>query len=424
MNTSLFSLSGERKSLEQLREEIQRGVEFKGSNLWVLVSAILVASLGLNLNSTAVIIGAMLISPLMGPIVGIGFSVATSDLPLLRSSLRSLGFSALSGLFASTLYFVLSPLSEAHSEILARTSPTVFDVLIALFGGIAGAVALTSQRSTNVMPGVAIATALMPPLCSSGFGIATSQPGIAFGAAYLFVINSVFIAVAAFVVIRLAHYPSTFGSRSGAEKRTHRIVWFISSLTLLPSVYLGYDYIRQIDFEKRAQTFLRFEAGIPGEYVLEKQVDAHERSISIVYGGKQLDSMQIQRMRDKLGLYNLGDAQLIVKQGFDLSNEGMNQVSVHALQQLVAERERENTVLKRQLDSIRGGRIEFRDVETEIRSQYPALRSVYLSPVRVADSLRGVLVNLQPRLSRRDEEQLLRWMKVRVQSDTILIGSL
>ena len=186
---SRFDLSADKASEEEVVDNIRKGVEFKGTNLWVLIFATFVASLGLNVNSTAVIIGAMLISPLMGPIMGMGLSVGINDFELLKRSLRNFGFMVLASIFTSTLYFFISPLSGAQSELLARTTPTTYDVLIAFFGGLAGIVAQSRKdRTSTVIPGVAIATALMPPLCTAGFGLATLQFKYFIGAFYLFFI--------------------------------------------------------------------------------------------------------------------------------------------------------------------------------------------------------------------------------------------
>ena len=187
---------------------ISKGVEFKGDNVWVLFFAIIIASVGLNVNSTAVIIGAMLVSPLMGPIMGIGLSVGIYDLVLLRKSLKNLLLMVVISLIASSLYFLVTPLSEAQSELLARTNPTIFDVFIALFGGLAGILAQSrKQEKITIVSGVAIATALMPPLCTAGYGIGTGQLRYFFGAFYLFFINSFFIALATFLMVRYLKFP-------------------------------------------------------------------------------------------------------------------------------------------------------------------------------------------------------------------------
>lgn len=185
--------SEDRESETETIENICRGINFRGSNLWVLIFAIFIASLGLNVNSTAVIIGAMLISPLMGPIMGIGLGLGINDFELIKKAFRNLAIATVFGILTSTFYFLISPLNEARSELLARTTPTIYDVLIAFFGGMAGVVASSTRLKGNVIPGVAIATALMPPLCTAGFGIASGNFTYFFGAFYLYMINSVLI---------------------------------------------------------------------------------------------------------------------------------------------------------------------------------------------------------------------------------------
>ena len=208
--TKLKSLTGNYFALgpylvtqQEAEASIREGVSFRGTNLIILVLAIFIASLGLNTNSTAVIIGAMLISPLMGPIIGIGLGIGITDFGLLKRSLRNLVVAAIFSMLASSLYFLISPVAEGHSELLARTSPTIYDVLIGFFGGGAGIVAICSKSKGNVIPGVAIATALMPPLCTAGYGLATLQMHYFLGASYLFIINSILICLATFIGVKL-----------------------------------------------------------------------------------------------------------------------------------------------------------------------------------------------------------------------------
>jgi len=210
-----------------IHKTIEKDIIFKGTNLWILVFAIIIASIGLNMNSTAVIIGAMLISPLMGPINGMGYSIATYNFPLFRKAVKNFTFAVLDGLIASTIYFSLSPISTAHSELLARTSPTIYDVLIALFGGLAGIVAISSKQKGNVIPGVAIATALMPPLCTAGFGLATGQLYYFFGAFYLFTINTVFIALSSIVISQILKFPIRSIVEDAQKKKINRWISII-----------------------------------------------------------------------------------------------------------------------------------------------------------------------------------------------------
>ena len=202
-----FDIRQEKEDDRETIESIKRGVEFKGTNLWVLIFATFIASLGLNMNSTAVIIGAMLISPLMGPIMGFGLGLGTFDFELIKRAFRNFATATVFGIITSTIYFLLTPIDEAQSELLARTQPTVYDVLIAFFGGLAGIVASSTKSKGNVIPGVAIATALMPPLCTAGFGLASGNLYYFFGALYLYFINTVFISLATFLVVRLLKYP-------------------------------------------------------------------------------------------------------------------------------------------------------------------------------------------------------------------------
>jgi uncharacterized hydrophobic protein (TIGR00271 family) len=201
-----FRLVHEREAFPRIREEIEKGIEFRGTNLWILIFAILIASLGLYSNSTAVIIGAMLISPLMGPIMGLGFGMAINDVKILKRSVLNLLFATTVSLSISTLFFLLIPLHTTNSELLHRTSPSLDDALIALFGGMAGMLATSSKLKGNVIPGAAIATALMPPLCTAGFGLATWSSKYFFGALYLYLINAIFIAAATFLVARLVRF--------------------------------------------------------------------------------------------------------------------------------------------------------------------------------------------------------------------------
>ena len=243
--------------VEATISSIQKAVEFRGANIWILAFAIIVASVGLNVNSTAVIIGAMLISPLMGPINGIGLSLGISDSELLRKSLKNLLVMVVISLIVSTTYFFLTPLSDAQSELLARTNPTIFDVLIALFGGLAGIVALSRKdQPFTVISGVAIATALMPPLCTAGFGLATAQWNYFFGAFYLFFINSSFIAIATFTMVRYLHFPQKEYVDLRRRKFVKRIIFIVALIVIVPSVITAFAVVREASFNTQAIKFI------------------------------------------------------------------------------------------------------------------------------------------------------------------------
>lgn len=313
-----FRLKAHRENFRSVVKTIESGVTFRGTNLWVLVFAILIASLGLNVNSPAVIIGAMLVSPLMGPIMGMGLAMGINDLQLLRKSLTNYAFAAAVSLATSTLFFLVSPINEAHSELLARTTPNLYDVLIAFVGGLAGILATASKLKGNVLPGVAIATALMPPLCTAGYGIATGQIRFFAGAFYLFIINTVFIALATLVTVRFMRFPYREQPDPARALKVKRIIWFVTLLTILPSVYLAYQIVDDTRFTHRAERFAEFETALPGDFLLKKTIDSRQRLISLTFGGKPITSAQIAELRRKLLAYGLNGAQLEVKQGFEV----------------------------------------------------------------------------------------------------------
>ena len=313
-----FSLSGQLVSQAEAEQNIRDGVSFKGTNIVILILAILIASLGLNTNSTAVIIGAMLISPLMGPIIGIGLSIGIHDFPLLKRCVRNLLMAAGFSIIASTLYFLISPVNEQHSELLARTSPTIYDVLIGFVGGAAGIIALGSTNKGNVLPGVAIATALMPPLCTAGYGLATWQLNYFFGASYLFVINSIYIAFATFIGVKLMKYKGVDEADTARARRVRRIVYALAIFTMLPSIYLTYNMIAQNKLIMNADHFIQAECHFPDTQVLNRQLytDHGERCLSLTLIGKTLpvDSLRLA-LTPRLKFYGLTGTKLVFIQG-------------------------------------------------------------------------------------------------------------
>ncbi len=301
-------------------KDIRDGVSFRGPNILILVIAILIASLGLNTNSTAVIIGAMLISPLMGPIIGIGLGVGIRDFALLKRSLRNLAMAAGFSVIASTIYFLISPVSEGHSELLARTSPTIYDVLIGFFGGGAGILAIGSRSKGNVIPGVAIATALMPPLCTAGYGIATMQPAYFLGAFYLFLINSIYIGLATFIGVKLMNYKCVVDVHPARARRVRRLVYSVAVLTLLPSIYLTYNMLRENRFQMNATRFVNAEFDFPGTHVLgyNATMDHGARSLTVTLIGRPLpvDSLELA-LNSRLKFYGMAGTALNIVQGSD-----------------------------------------------------------------------------------------------------------
>ena len=268
--------------------QIKQGVTFTGPNLWVLVFAIFIASLGLNVNSTAVIIGAMLISPLMGPIIGMGLAVGINDLELLKRAARNFGVATVISVITATFYFLITPLGEAQSELLARTSPTIYDVLIATFGGAAGILAICTKGKGNVLPGVAIATALMPPLCTAGYGLATGNILFFLGAFYLFFTNTVFISLATYVGVRLMNFRKKEFLSPTAEKKARHIITALVIITILPAAAMTYNIVRKSIQQNNISTFIHKELQQNGTQIISSALDTDKKTLNIIAVGKEI----------------------------------------------------------------------------------------------------------------------------------------
>lgn len=309
-----FSLLADKADDEVIEKRIRDAVELHGATPWILMAAIFIASIGLNVNSTAVIIGAMLISPLMGPIMGVGLGAAVYDFALIRRSFANLAIASGISLAVSTLYFALTPLGEAQSELLARTSPTVWDVLIAIFGGFAGVIGATREEKSNVIPGVAIATALMPPLCTAGYGLATAQWAYFGGALYLYSINCVFIALATIFGIRLVRVPVHAFVDELTERKMRTWLFTVALLTALPATWLAYRLVQDEFFKSRAFAFVREEFASDTAYVADTRVDPKTGLIEVSLIGLPLDKATLKRIEGKLATAGLPDARMLVHQ--------------------------------------------------------------------------------------------------------------
>ena len=319
-----FDLSSDLLPQEDAETVIREGVSFRGTNIIILIIAIFIASLGLNTNSTAVIIGAMLISPLMGPIIGIGLAVGIHDFDLMKRSFRNLMAAAFFSIITSCIYFMISPVNEGHSELLARTSPTIYDVFIAFFGGAAGIIAISSKVKGNVIPGVAIATALMPPLCTVGYGLATFQMTYFFGALFLFFINSVFIACATTIGVKIMNYHVKDFSNPERARRVRNIVYTIAILTMIPAGYLTYRMFQQSTFMTNCNRFVDQQFNFEGTQVLHSSavMKGNNKTLTVSLIGRALpqDSL-VLALTDRLPDYHLGGTRLKIIQGE--SSDGM-----------------------------------------------------------------------------------------------------
>jgi uncharacterized hydrophobic protein (TIGR00271 family) len=428
-----FLLTEDMAEPAEIQAAVEAGIPFQGTNLWVLMFAILVASVGLNVNSTAVIIGAMLISPLMGPIVGIGFGAATLELGLIRRGFRSLFTATLISLVVSTLYFRLTPLTDAGSELLARTQPTTWDVLIALFGGAAGAVGLTRRAKSNVIPGVAIATALMPPLCTAGYGLATAHWAYFGGALYLFSINCVFISLSTFLVVQLLPLPNHEFADDQQARRVRVIILGLALLTAAPSVYLAIGIVRDGTFTHNAQQFIDEQYNQqPGTYVVTTRLEANDQTINVLLAGQRLTAAQLKAARARLAQYRLPGAKLTVRQGLarvDSADALALRTSVLADVRSRTEQTRVSyegrlaqiQQLLAHADSTAALRLPAAaTLLREVQAEHPRVRQLGLARVvqPAADSLRAdttlvVTLRTRPALPAAEQQRLAAWLHVR-----------
>ena len=308
-----FNLMADKEDEQQVVEQVSAGVAFRGANLWILIFAILIASLGLNVNSTAVIIGAMLVSPLMGPIIGMGLGVGIGDYDLLRRALKNYGVATLISIVTATVYFLISPLGEAQSELLARTSPSLYDVLIAFCGGAAGVLALTTRSKGQVIPGVAIATALMPPLCTAGYGLATAQWNYFFGAFYLFFINTVFIALSTFLGVKLLRFHTRQTLTPEQALRGRRMMTAVVVVAMLPAAVMTVSIVKRNVFERNVRQFVERELNQNGTRILSHSVDRD--TLHVVAVGRTISDADAADARSRMGYYSLGGYALDVIQG-------------------------------------------------------------------------------------------------------------
>lgn len=335
----LMSIIGFVKDRLSLRKEVikyndvventRAGVTFKGYNVWILMCSIVVASVGLNVNSTAVIIGAMLISPLMGPIRGIGFGVAMNDFPLLIDSLKNLGVTVGISVLTSFLYFFFTPIHEVTSELLGRTEPTFLDVVIAFFGGLAGIIAATKGKNDTVIPGVAIATALMPPLCTVGYGLAIANWQFALGAFYLFLLNSLLIALSTFVIMKYLRFPIKEYVNPKVEKKVRIYIIIFLVIIISPSAYLFYKMSKRSIFETNAKQFFT-EVVVKEDPLMKVEpiytFDMRNPKIELFVQNRIVSDTQIEHWKDQLKYFNLENCSMDVVQGEDFKSYFENEI--------------------------------------------------------------------------------------------------
>ena len=432
-----FNLMPDKEDEREIVEQISSGVSFRGAQLWVLIFAIFIASLGLNVNSTAVIIGAMLISPLMGPIIGMGLAVGTNDLDLLRRAAKNFGVATLISVLTATLYFLITPLSDAQSELLARTSPTLYDVLIAFCGGAAGIIALCTRGKGNVIPGVAIATALMPPLCTAGFGLATGHLFYFLGAFYLFFINTVFIALATYCGVRLLHFHRHEFQSPEKARKAHHYLMAIIVVTMLPATYMTIRIVHQHIFDNNIRRFIKTELSQRGTQIISNDIDKDSLKLRIVAVGREITESKRIGAEHRMAQYGMSGYRLNIIQGTQsdsllMLNNELSHLSTsreHDHQQLV-HLTAENTSLTQQLAEYKRLELLSEEIRQEMSTLFPQVSHFSLSQVKefsrdTTASRSYVAAIIQATDSRHlaqiDIHKLHDWLQTRVKADSLVV---
>jgi uncharacterized hydrophobic protein (TIGR00271 family) len=410
---------------EKVLENVIANISFRGANLWILACAIVIASVGLNVNSTAVIIGAMLISPLMGPIVGAGFALGTYDFGLLKKSLKNLLIATLVSLFVSFLYFLLSPFKEAQSELLARTSPNIYDVMIAFFGGMVGVIAITRVEKGNPIPGVAIATALMPPLCTAGYGLAIGSLSYFGGAMYLYIINCFFICISTFLIVKFLKYPSVSFLNEGKKKRITRTITLLIVVMIVPSFYLAYALLQEKKFTQQVNSFIQKELVQKGYTLIYEKTKFNQspKKIELAFLDKKFTNSELVELKSKLPLYDINHTELLIRQdSTDLKKDILAEISRRSAN--VSEKDIAIQNLRKELTTYK---FDDQELIKEITTLFPTLTPFSIGKqltVNTADSTKMETVLFysgKEKLDNKELSKLRDWLNIKLDGSDIKI---
>lgn len=428
--TALFNLHEGEDDREKVFESVKNNISYRGANLWILACAIIIASIGLNVNATAVVIGAMLISPLMGPIVGAGFALGVYDFDLLRKSLINLLNATLVGLVVSTIYFFTSPFKDAQSEIFARTSPNIYDILIAFFGGVVGVIAVTRTEKGNPIPGVAIATALMPPLCTAGYGLATMQWTYFFGAFYLYCINCVFIGISTFLIIKYLDYPAKKQVNDKVQKRVRLTITGLIIIMLLPSSYLAYSLYREQQFKKNINQFIETHFIEKGNTVVFKKTEfkSDPKTIELAFLSTRFKKEEILYLEKEIedNKYLRG-AKLIIRQD---STDRLVEMKGDILNEI---RGSENEISQKDLrivqleTEIAKNKFDNKKMFNEAKAIFPSITSLSVANHKLATkkdsslAVTAVLYESDEDLPIEDSEKFTNWLNARLSVKNVAI---
>lgn len=426
---------------KSIKENIYENMVFRGYTVWILVCSIIIASIGLNVGSTAVVIGAMLISPLMSPIVAVGLAVGTYNWPKLKSALKNFAVMLIISLVTSYVYFLISPLKIASSELLARTEPTLLDVFIAFVGGAAGIIAISRKEISNVIPGVAIATALMPPLCTAGYGLATFQMPFFYGAFYLFILNSIMIALATYLVVSYLRFPNYKYMNQAKAKRLRTYVTIFTIAIMVPSMFIFYGLVKKSSFNTNAETFIKDVSNVNGNRLIKSSIQFHSDTSIIEIVFMELDEKDLESINAQFKQHKIQNTNLVVHQASKSANEMLSEMlSKRDKDEKLRALEETTRVLNNRLteksDSLntftkKYGQINtpIAQLEKEIKTIFPGISSISIATI-VEDSKNKLqntpilLVSWKEKPEPSDWQKLKEYAKARLQVKEILVKSL
>lgn len=421
----------------QASDYIRKNINLSGPNAYVLACAIFIASIGLNVNSTAVIIGAMLISPLMSPIIGVGYSLGVNDTQFLRKSAANLLYMVIISLMVSTVYFVISPLElDITTELDARTNPTIYDVLIAMFGGLAGIIEISNKQKGTVFSGVAIATALMPPLCTAGYGLATLQVKYFIGALYLFFINSVFISLSAFLVVKALKYPVIKFADPSVQRRVNRTISLVMIILIIPSVYSAITTVQENRFDQAAQQLIKANRTLSKAYIFDYNISHHQKPaiLKISFAGEALSDSEVEALLRNAEALGITREQVEIQQSVTLSKDNATEREVITSlldrnEEEIRRREELISKMEKELSFIKGKELPYAQIAKEILAQYPQITGFSIARGAQVDITSFdpkeqiiVIVNSDIEIPAEDIEKLKGWLKIRLDFDNLAVA--
>ena len=427
---------GDQIDTDEATLKIKNNIYFRGPNVWILAFSVIIASVGLNINSTAVIIGAMLISPLMGPIMGLGLSLGINDTKLLTASARNLLVMVLVSLLAASLYFLISPLNLVNpTELAARTRPTIYDVLVALFGGLAGIVESSRKEKGTVLSGVAIATALMPPLCTAGYGLAKLNIAYFLGAMLLFLINCVFIILATYIMTKYLRFKEVEYTSPAVAKRTRTMMTLAILAVMVPSLWSAILMIKDNNFERFVQSFVEDNKNFKQGYIYDYNIDSgKDRKVEIFYAGGKLSDVEIKSLYESARLHGIDPARMKINESdFGSVDKATDQILKGIYDKAEDElmrKEAKINELQKEILELKAQDINYKRVAREVRYSYPEVKTISIGKGAEVDDSLGVkdrtivLANSEKPIPSDRLKKIEEWLRLRMEDSTAVVHNI